>query len=119
MQSKELKALAIHALEDLKANDIKVMDVRKLTSITDYMIIASGRADRHAKAAAENVIMEAKHAGNPPIGVEGLQEGRWVLVDLGDVVVHVMSPETREFYKLENLWSEDNKHRKPLPEESV
>ncbi len=119
MQSNDLKELAVEALEELKANDIQVLEVSKLTSITDYMIIASGRADRHAKAIAENVIMRAKHANIPPLGVEGLPEGRWVLVDLGDVVVHVMAPETREFYKLEKLWAADSKHRQPPPGEQT
>ena len=99
-----LVRLTIDALEDLKGEDIVVLDVRKLTDITDYMIVASGRSGRQVVALAEHLVMNAKHAKTPPIGVEGLDVGEWVLVDLGDVVVHVMQPEVREFYQLEKLW---------------
>lgn len=104
MQSESLSRLAVQALEDLKATEITTLDVRKLTDITDYMIVASGRSARHVVALAENVILQAKKAGQPPMGVEGLKEGEWVLVDLRDVVVHVMQPATRELYLLEKLW---------------
>ena len=104
MQSKRLCRLAVDALEDLKAADIVRLDVRKLSDFTDYMIIASGRSARQVVALAENVVMKAKEAGEPPLGVEGLPGGEWVLVDLCDVVVHVMQPEVREFYQLEKLW---------------
>lgn len=105
MQSKRLCQLAVDALEDLKAVDILVLDVRKLSDFTDYMIIASGRSSRQVTALAENVVMKAKQAGEAPLGVEGLRGGEWVLVDLCDAVVHVMQPEVREFYQLEKLWS--------------
>jgi ribosome-associated protein len=105
MQSNRLRQLAVDALEDLKAVDILELDVRKLSNFTDYMIIASGRSARQVAALAENVVVEAKQAGEPPLGVEGMRAGEWVLVDLGDVVVHVMQPEVREFYQLEKLWS--------------
>ncbi len=104
MQSKRLCQLAIDAMEDLKAVEIQRLDVRKLSDFTDYMIIATGRSARQVAAIAENVVMKAKHAGEAPLGVEGLRGGEWVLVDLGDVVVHVMQPEVREFYQLEKLW---------------
>ena len=104
MQSESLSRLVIRALEDLKATDITTLDVRKQTDITDYMIIASGRSARQVVALAEKVILEAKRAGVRPLGVEGLKEGEWVLVDLCDVVVHVMQPATRELYLLEKLW---------------
>ena len=104
MQSERLCQLAVDALEDLKAVDILQLDVRKLSDFTDFMIIATGRSARQVAALAENVVMKAKQAGEAPLGVEGLRGGEWVLVDLCDVVVHVMQPEVREFYQLEKLW---------------
>jgi ribosome-associated protein len=105
MQTDELKNIALKALEDLKGVDIVDYDVRDMTTVTDVMIIASGTSDRHVKSLADAVVMACKKAGVPPLGVEGEQEGEWVLVDLGDVVVHVMQPRIREFYALEKLWS--------------
>jgi ribosome-associated protein len=102
--SSELVALATAALDDMKARDVRVLDVSRLTSITDYMVIASGTSRRHVQSIAERLVERAKAAGHPPVGIEGADAAEWVLVDLGDVVVHVMQPETREFYKLENLW---------------
>lgn len=104
METEALKTLAIQALEDLKAVDIKVLDVRGKTSVTDYMIVASGNSNRQVKALADNVIEQAKAAGVRPVGSEGEQASEWILVDLGDVVVHVMHPQTRDFYHLEKLW---------------
>ena len=92
------------ALDDMKAQDVSRLDVRHLTSVTDTMIVASGRSDRHVRAVADAVIERAKKAGYAPIGVEGQEAGEWVLVDLADVVVHVMLPRVRDFYKLESLW---------------
>ena len=100
-----LQALVIDALEDLKGVDIKVLDVTGMTSITDRMVVVSGTSTRHVKSLAEHVVLKAKEAGNPPLGVEGEQAAEWVLIDLGDVVVHVMLPPVRAFYALEKLWS--------------
>jgi ribosome-associated protein len=105
MQTEELKITAIQALEELKGDDIAEYDVREMTSITDVMLIASGTSDRHVKSLADAVVMACKKAGVAPLGVEGEREGEWVLVDLGDVVVHVMQPRIREFYALEKLWT--------------
>lgn len=109
MQVEELRDLVVKTLEDLKARDIQVLDVREKTSITDIMIIASGTSGRHVKSTAEAVAFQAKQAGEPPIGSEGLLEGEWALVDLNGVVVHVMQPKVRDFYQLERLWSMDAK----------
>ena len=103
----EIRALVTRALEDLKAENIVELDVRDKTDVTDYIIVASGNSSRHVKSIADNVVMEAKKAGQPPIGVEGEEEGEWMLVDLADVVVHVMQPQIRDFYDLETLWQVD------------
>lgn len=101
----ELLDIVIDALEDLKGVDVRVIDVRDLTSITDRMVIVSGTSTRHVKALADNVALKAKERGYQPLGVEGEQAAEWVLLDLGDVVVHVMLPDTRAFYGLEKFWS--------------
>jgi ribosome-associated protein len=105
MKAEAIKDAVIAALENLKGKDIAVLDVRKLTGITDYMVICSGTSNRHVKALAENVEIELKKNGHPPMGTEGIQVSDWALVDLGDVVVHVMTSESRAFYDLERLWS--------------
>lgn len=94
----------VSALEDAKALDIRKIDVRELTSMTDYMVIASGTSDRHVKSVAQNLVETMKRAGQRPLGVEGDNDGEWVLVDLQDALVHVMLPRVREFYNLEKLW---------------
>lgn len=99
-----LKTLVIDALEDIKAQDITVLDVSRLTSVTDLMVVASGTSSRHVAALADNVVQAAKEQGIPPLGVEGESGADWVLVDLGNLVVHVMLPETRQLYDLERLW---------------
>ena len=104
MQTEALVQLAVAALEDLKGQDITTIDVQGKTSVTDYMIIASGSSSRHVKSLAENVLEKAKEQGVRPLGSEGLDGGEWALLDLGDVVVHVMQVPTRQFYDLERLW---------------
>jgi ribosome-associated protein len=107
-----LEKLVLGALEDLKAVNIKVLDVRGLTDVADTMIVASGTSDRHVRAIAENVTVTAKAAGRQPMGTEGKQDGEWVLVDLQDVLVHVMLPRVREFYALEQLWEAPRAQRR-------
>ena len=92
------------ALDEMKAVNVKVLNVHKLTDITDTMIIASGNSDRHVRSIADRVVEHAKKAGFRPMGVEGERDGEWVLVDLQDVIVHIMLPRVREFYRLESLW---------------
>jgi ribosome-associated protein len=104
MKISPLAKLVIAAIEDIKGLDIKVLDVAALTTITDHMVIATGTSNRHVKSIADNVIARAKQAGYRPLGVEGMDAGEWVLVDLGDVVVHAMQAQTRLFYQLEKLW---------------
>lgn len=94
----------IAALDDMKAVNVKVMDVRKVTDVADCMVLASGNSDRHVRSIADKVVEKAKAAGFRPMGMEGERDGEWVLVDLNDVIVHVMLPRVREFYALESLW---------------
>jgi len=112
MKSEEIRDIVVEALEDLKGTDIKVLDVHGKTSVTDILVIASGRTGRQVRALANNVQEMVKERGVTPLGSEGTHDSGWILIDLGDVVVHVMLPETRDFYNLEKLWGED------APEES-
>lgn len=100
----QLRDLVISALEDFKAIDIQQIDVSGQNPLTDLFVIASGNSTRHIKSMAENLVMKAKEAGCPPLGVEGERQAEWVLVDLNDVIVHLMLPKTRAFYNLEKLW---------------
>ena len=105
MNSEALTDLVVAALDDVKAKDIVRLDVRDMTTVTDYMVVASGTSNRHVKALADYVAEKAKAAGHRPIGIEGEEGGEWVLLDLQDTLVHVMLPKVREFYNLEKLWS--------------
>jgi ribosome-associated protein len=99
-----LKTAILAALDDMKALEVKLLDVRGLTDIADFMVIASGTSDRHVRSVAQRVVEKAKEAGFRPHGVEGQQDGDWVLIDLNEMIVHVMLPRVREFYGLEKLW---------------
>ncbi|MCH9691380.1 MAG: ribosome silencing factor [Gammaproteobacteria bacterium] len=102
-----IKQVAVEALEDLKGKDIVAVDVTQLSDVMDALLICTGSSNRQVKSLANNVVDEGKKAGFRPLGVEGMEEGEWVLVDYGDLVVHVMKAETREFYDLEKLWAMD------------
>jgi ribosome-associated protein len=102
--ARSLKTVVIDALADMKALEVKVLDVRGLTDVADLMVIASGTSDRHVRSVAQRVVERTKEAGFRPHGVEGQQDGDWVLIDLNEMIVHVMLPRVREFYGLEKLW---------------
>jgi ribosome-associated protein len=110
MQPDEVRDAIVAALEDAKAQDIKVMEVTGLTDITDYMILATGTSSRHVKSVADKLVDAMKKRGLRPLGVEGTAESEWVLIDLGDAIVHIMQAEAREFYDLEKLWGEELRH---------
>ena len=105
MTTEKLTRQLVNVLDESKALDIQVLDVRNLTSIADTMIIASGNSDRQVRALADKVIEAAKKSGHIPLGTEGQQQGDWILVDLGDIILHIMRPATRIYYQLEKLWS--------------
>lgn len=102
--TERLRDVVVDKLDAMKAKELCVIDVRGRTSVTDFLVIASGTSTRHVKAMAQDVVEAAKSMDVPPLGVEGEREAEWVLVDLGDVVVHLMLPRTRDFYGLERLW---------------
>ncbi len=104
LRTASLRKIVIAALDDMKALEVKVLDVRGLTDVADTMVIASGTSDRHVRSVAKNVVEKTKAAGFRPHGVEGQQDSDWVLIDLHEIIVHVMLPRTREFYGLEKLW---------------
>lgn len=108
-----LRELVERELDEIKAREVAVLDVRKLTSMADYLLICCGTSSRHCKSIAQHVIEQAKVAGWTPLGVEGEREGDWILVDLGDVIVHVMLREARDYYQLEKLWDPDWGQQKP------
>ena len=112
MQPSELQSEILACLEDNKAKDVINLDVRSLTDVTDYMIIASGTSNRHLHAITDNLVKHVKTLGERPLGVEGEDTNEWILVDLGDVVVHIMMPKVREFYSLEKLWTTTKESRK-------
>ena len=105
MNSEALSDLVVNALDDVKARDIVRLDVRNMTTVTDYMVVATGTSNRHVKALAEALAEKASSAGHKPVGIEGEDGSEWVLLDLQDTLVHVMLPRVREFYNLEKLWS--------------
>jgi ribosome-associated protein len=107
MNSEKLKDTVVDALEDIKAQDLAVLPVRHLTSLTDYMVIATGTSNRHVRSLANEVQEKVKAGGGEVIGVEGEQAGEWVLIDLGDVVVHVMQAQVRDYYNIDELWGGD------------
>ncbi len=112
MTPETMKKAVVAALEDIKGRDIVVLNVKKLTSMTDYMIIASGESTRQVNALARNVVEKLKERGAEVVGVEGEDTGEWVLVDLGNIIVHVMHPAVREYYNLEELWEAPKATRK-------
>lgn len=104
MQGQELYDFIVDKLDDSKAVDIQVLDVTEKSSITDYMVVCSGTSNRHVNAIADHVSVDAKAAGLNLLSVQGKDTGEWVIVDLGDLIVHIMQEETRDFYQLEKLW---------------
>lgn len=103
----QLRQLVLDTIDGMKGIDVLELDVKDKTSVTDLLIIVSGTSSRHVKSIASSVAVEAKRQGSKPLGVEGETQGEWVLVDLGDIIVHVMQPQVRQFYDLEKLWSFD------------
>lgn len=116
MTESKLRELIVDALEDVKAIDIRTLDVRELTSVVDFMVVATGASTRQVKALAENVSKEAKEAGFMPISTEGQESADWILIDFGDISVHVMLPDARELYDLERLWAYSPTHKPPQAE---
>ncbi len=104
MKALELQKLTVESLEDMKGTDIVVLDVSDRTTVTDWMIVVTGTSQRHVKSLANEVVEKSKEAGVRPLGMEGETDGNWILVDLGDVLAHVMTEDSREFYALEKLW---------------
>ncbi len=116
MELEALQELVTTAMDDMKAQEVRVLDVRGKSTITDLMVIATGTSTRHVKSIAENVGLQAKNAGEQPLGTEGGRDSEWMLVDLNDIIVHVMTPATRDFYNLEKLWGEGEVAHDDLPD---
>ncbi len=116
MNTLDLQKLTINSLEDLKGQDIVALDVADRTSVTDWMIVVTGTSARHVKSLANEVVEKSKEAGVRPLGVEGEEDGNWILVDLGDVLTHVMTRESRDFYALEKLWAVEESAEEPASE---
>lgn len=105
MEVEQLKTFVIDKVEDMKGRDIEILDIRDKSSFADYMIVCSGNSNRHVKSVAQNVAMECRAQGLEPLGMEGNDVGEWSLVDLGNIILHVMTDKTREHYQLEQLWT--------------
>jgi len=114
MEIEQLQTLVLQSLEDMKARDVRLLDVRGKSSITELMVVATGTSSRHVKSLADAVAVKAKEAGEVPLGIEGDNDTEWFLVDLNDIVVHVMTQESRDFYNLEKLWGEDQSNSQRL-----
>ncbi|HXW64033.1 MAG TPA: ribosome silencing factor [Burkholderiaceae bacterium] len=106
MENRKLQRLVVDALEDVKAQDIRVFNTTRLSDLFDRVVLASGTSNRHTRALAANVAEKVKHAGGTVVSIEGAESGEWVLVDLGEVVVHIMQPAVRAYYALEEIWGE-------------
>ena len=119
MNAEKLQELTVASLEDLKGRDIVVLDVSDRTTVTDWMIVVSGTSQRHVKSLANEVVEKSKQAGVRPLGMEGEGDGNWILVDLGDVLAHVMTEESREFYALEKLWGVESPAEKEQDDQAA
>jgi len=110
---KDLLELTLTTLDDMKANAVNNMNIAKLTSVSDFMIFSTGNSSRHVRSIADKIAENVKKEGYSIIGIEGYERSQWVLIDLGNIIVHIMLAETREFYKLEDLWSQDFREEAP------
>lgn len=119
MDIRKLQKIVVSALEDIKGKDIEVINTAKLTSMFDRLVIASGDSNRQVKALARNVHEKVREAGGEVLSIEGEESGEWVLVDLGDIVVHVMQPQVRQYYNLEELWQATPSQRKKATEKAA
>jgi len=110
---RDLLELTLTTLDDMKANAVNNMNIAKLTSVSDFMIFSTGNSSRHVRSIADKIAENVKKEGHSIIGIEGYERSQWVLIDLGNIIVHIMLAETREFYKLEDLWSQDFREEAP------
>jgi len=118
MDIRKLQKIVVDALEDVKAVDIEIINTTKLTSLFDRVIVASGNSNRQTRALAHNVLDKVREAGGPVVGIEGAETGEWVLVDLGDIVVHLMQPAVRSYYNIEELWATTPARKRKLVAEN-